>query len=76
LELTNDEERGPGKEHLIFTGHTHVRYASDERGPLDISLGRIHLRAAGRYIINPGAVVDGQFAIWNRQADHVEFRRV
>ncbi|MEX2426284.1 MAG: metallophosphoesterase family protein, partial [Thermomicrobiaceae bacterium] len=25
LELTGDEEYGPGRKHLVFTGHTHVR---------------------------------------------------
>lgn len=61
---------------IIFAGHTHVRQASDDRGPLDISLGHIALREDRRYVINPGAVVDGQFAIWDRENQNVLFERV
>jgi predicted phosphodiesterase len=63
-------------ERVVFAGHTHYRSARDERGPIDISLGRIHLRDDRRYVINPGAVVDGQFAIWDRQESLVMFERV
>jgi predicted phosphodiesterase len=61
---------------VIFAGHTHVRQAVDDRGPLDLSLGHITLLENRRYLINPGAVVDGQFAIWDRKQSKVLFERV
>ena len=61
---------------IIFAGHTHVRQAIDDRGPLDISLGHITLREDRRYVINPGAVVEGQFAIWDRENQNVLFERI
>ncbi len=61
---------------LVFAGHTHVRQAVDDRGPIDISLGHITLRENRRYVINPGAVVDGQFAIWDRENRNVLFERI
>jgi predicted phosphodiesterase len=61
---------------VIFAGHTHYRAARDEHGPLDITLGSIRLRHDRRYLINPGAVVEGQFAIWDRVEETVTFERV
>uniref|UniRef100_A0A7C3AQP4 Calcineurin-like phosphoesterase domain-containing protein n=2 Tax=Thermorudis TaxID=1649508 RepID=A0A7C3AQP4_9BACT len=61
---------------LTFAGHTHYRQARDDRGSLDLSRGRVELDPRRRYLINPGPVVAGQFAIWYRQADVVVFREV
>ncbi|MCM8748129.1 metallophosphoesterase family protein [Thermomicrobiaceae bacterium CFH 74404] len=61
---------------LTFAGHTHYRQARDDRGPLDLSRGRVELDPRRRYLINPGPVVAGQFAIWYRPADVVVFREV
>jgi predicted phosphodiesterase len=68
----------PAPDHvrIIFAGHTHVRRARDERGPIDLSLGKIDIRGDRQYVINPGAVVEGQFAIWDRNRSHVTFERV
>lgn len=61
---------------ITFTGHTHFRSARDERGPLDISRGTLVLDPARRYLINPGALSAGQFAILNRTTTTVTFRHV
>lgn len=61
---------------VTFTGHTHYRQARDERGPLDIARGEMTLAPARRYLINPGPLLTGQFAIWDRVADIVRFRHV
>jgi predicted phosphodiesterase len=61
---------------LTFTGHTHYRQARDERGPLDIARGELSLVAGRRYLINPGPLLTGQFAIWDRDAGIVRFRHV
>lgn len=61
---------------IVFSGHTHYRQAKDDNGPLDLSLGKIELRDGRRYLINPGALIDGQFAIWERDESHVLFERV
>jgi len=61
---------------LTFAGHTHVRAARDERGPLDPGGGALTLAPARRYLINPGALAAGQYAIWNRRAGTVQFRQV
>lgn len=61
---------------VTFAGHTHYRSARDDNGPLDISMGHIRLRKHRRYLINPGAVVEGQFAIWDRSESVVLFHRV
>jgi predicted phosphodiesterase len=61
---------------LTFTGHTHFRQARDERGALDIARGALPLDDARRYLINPGALLIGQYAIWNRDEGIVYFRNV
>lgn len=66
----------PDHPRIIFSGHTHYRQAKDDNGPLDLSLGKIRIREDRRYLINPGAVVDGQFAIWERNESNVLFERV
>jgi len=63
-------------ERLTFTGHTHFRQARDERGTLDIARGALSLDPSRRYLINPGALLIGQYAIWDRQDDVVFFRNV
>lgn len=65
-----------GHPRLTFAGHTHYRQARDDRGPLDLSRRRVELDPRRRYLINPGPVVAGQFAIWYRQAGLVVFREV
>jgi predicted phosphodiesterase len=67
---------GHGPTRITFAGHTHYRSAKDDKGPLDISMGHIRLREQRRYLINPGAVVEGQYAIWDRHDSLVVFHRV
>lgn len=66
------EEEAP----LTFTGHTHVRQARDDRGALDIGRGTVQLDPNRRYLINPGALQIGQYAIWDRAESTVRFRNV
>jgi predicted phosphodiesterase len=66
----------PATPRVTFTGHTHFRQARDERGPLDIARGELTLAAGRRYLINPGPLLTGQFAIWDRESDIVRFRHV
>jgi len=61
---------------LTFAGHTHFRAARDERGPLDVARGTLTLAPARRYLINPGALAVGQFAILDREAGRVSFHHV
>jgi predicted phosphodiesterase len=58
---------------ITFSGHTHFRLARDERGPLDVSRGTLVLDPNRRYLINPGALLTGQFAIWDRKQLNVRF---
>ena len=58
---------------ITFAGHTHHRAARDERGPRDIGRGYLTLDPARRYLINPGALAVGQFAIWGREQGIVRF---
>ena len=69
-------QHGAVTERLTFTGHTHFRQARDERGTLDIGRGSLTLDPARRYLINPGALLIGQYAIWDREEDIVYFRNV
>lgn len=69
-------DSGSDTARLTFAGHTHFRQARDENGPLDLSLGRIHLRPDRRYLINPGAAVNGLFAIWDRKQSKILFERI
>lgn len=62
-------------ERVTFAGHTHCREARDENGPLDLSLGHVILQPHRRYLINPGAMVNGQFAIWDRLNAEVSFEQ-
>lgn len=61
---------------LTFVGHSHVRAARNEHGALDIARGRLELAPQRRYLINPGALTAGQFAIWNRTTDVVTFHHI
>lgn len=61
---------------ITFAGHTHFRAARDERGPIDLGRGRLALNAARRYLINPGALADGRFAIWDRIGAIIHFRQI
>lgn len=81
--FVHDHTEGPSdadadEEHprIVFSGHTHYRQAKDDNGPIDLTLGKIQLRDGRRYLINPGALIDGQFAIWERYESHVLFERV
>jgi predicted phosphodiesterase len=76
LELNGAVSQGTWTPNLVFAGHTHVRHARDQHGPIDISLGHIQLRNDRRYLINPGAVIDGCFAIWDRARSVVLFERL
>ena len=62
--------------HLVFVGHTHHRAAVSASGPLDIAHNLITLDAQRRYIINPGPMVNGQFAIWDRAERVITFKQV
>jgi hypothetical protein len=61
---------------LTFAGHTHVRSARTESGPLDIARGRIRLSAVRHYLINPGALAVGQYAIWDREDHNITFHQL
>lgn len=61
---------------ITFAGHTHHRAARDERGPLDLGRGRLTLDPARRYLINPGALAIGQYAIWDRGRGVVRFCQI
>lgn len=61
---------------ITFAGHTHFRSARDERGHIDITRGSITLEEHRRYLINPGALAAGQFAIWNREARVIVFHQI
>lgn len=61
---------------ITFTGHSHYRHARDERGPLDVGRGVVTLEPARRYLINPGALAAGQYAVWDRERAVVWFRQV
>jgi predicted phosphodiesterase len=65
--------RQSGRARMTFAGHTHYRQARDDRGPLDLSRRMIELDRRRRYLINPGALVAGQFAIWHRASGQVHF---
>ncbi len=60
---------------IVFAGHTHHRAAVSDHGPLDTAHD-ISLDAARRYVINPGALVGGKFAIWERAENRVRFKQV
>lgn len=62
-----------GQARITFAGHTHHRAARDEHGPLDVGRGVLTLAPTRRYLINPGALLVGQYAIWNRVTDAVRF---
>lgn len=64
------------KARITFAGHTHFRQARNERGPIDITPGRLVLDPRRRYLINPGALAAGQFAIWDRKTQVIQFRQV
>ena len=61
---------------ITFAGHTHYRHVRDERGPIDLGRGRVTLSPHRRYLINPGALADGRFAIWDRTTQVIQFRQV
>lgn len=65
-----------GQARITFAGHTHFRQARNERGPIDITRGRIILDPRRRYLINPGALAAGQFAIWDRTTQVIQFRQI
>jgi predicted phosphodiesterase len=68
----------PGQQsyHILFVGHTHHQAARDDRGPLDLSGGLIQIRKERHYVVNPGALASGQFAVWDRTEATVRFRRL
>ena len=61
---------------ITFAGHTHVRSARTESGPLDIARGTLRLSAVRNYLINPGALSVGQYAIWDREEHHITFHQL
>ena len=64
------------KARITFAGHTHFRQVRDERGTIDITRGRLVLDPRRRYLINPGALAAGQFAIWDRTTQVIQFRQI
>ncbi len=61
---------------ITFAGHTHYRHAQDEHGPIDITRGTLTIKDQRRYLINPGALASGQYAIWDRESHLVLFRQI
>jgi predicted phosphodiesterase len=78
--LGREQHKGHAPHHpharITFAGHTHYRSARDERGPLDVARGSLTLDPARRYLINPGALAAGQYAVWDREAGVIRFREV
>jgi predicted phosphodiesterase len=62
--------------HITFAGHTHFRHARDEHGPIDITRGTLAIKERRRYLINPGALATGQYAIWDRESHLVRFHQI
>jgi predicted phosphodiesterase len=71
-----EAHRHEAQAHITFAGHTHFRQARDERGTIDITRGRLVLDPRRRYLINPGALAAGQFAIWDRTTQVIQFRQI
>jgi len=69
----SERSRGNGRARVTFAGHTHYRQARDELGLIDLSRRTVELDRRRRYLINPGALAVGQFAIWYRAGDRVSF---
>lgn len=61
---------------VTLSGHTHVRLARTEHGPVDISRGRLQLKQHRRYLVNPGALAVGQFAMWDRESHEIRFHQL
>ncbi len=61
---------------IVFVGHTHHRAAVSDSGPVDIGRGILALNSHRRYVVNPGALFNGQFAIWDRAESVVNFKQV
>ncbi len=76
LNREGNGHREPNGARITFAGHTHYRSARDERGPLDVARGQLQLDPSRRYLINPGALTTGQFAILRRSTSTVLFRHV
>jgi predicted phosphodiesterase len=77
LHLGHGHEGGDAEHlRLTFTGHTHFRQLRGERGTIDIARGSATLDPSRRYLINPGALTIGQYVIWDRENDVVQFRQV
>ncbi len=79
LDRLFQRERSNGHEqrvHITFAGHTHFRHARDEHGPIDIARGRLTISERRRYLINPGALATGQYAIWDRESHVILFNQV
>jgi hypothetical protein len=68
---TGGEVRAPYR--VFFVGDSHRRAAADERGPLDLSGAQVRIDPGRRYVINPGALAAGEFAVWDRAAGVVRF---
>lgn len=67
------QDEGP---RIIFYGHTHHRQLRDEKGSIDIHRGCVRLNGSRRYYANPGPLAEGQYMIWDRQSDTMEFLQV
>lgn len=63
----------PTRYHIVFSGHTHFRAARDEHGSHDLGTNRLRVRPDRHYMINPGALTAGQFAVWDREQSVVKF---
>lgn len=72
-DVTNGAATSPW---LTFTGHTHVRAVRNERGPVEIRRGLVRLKENRRYLINPGALAVGQFAVWDRDEHRMHFHQL
>ncbi len=73
VDVTDVEDAMP---RITFTGHTHFRQARDQHGLLDIARGTLRLDPARRYLLNPGALMIGQYGIWDRDEGVITFRNV
>ncbi len=75
--FTRDDTDSEGAQaRFTFAGHTHFRAVRTEHGPVEIRRGRIRLSERRRYLINPGALAVGQFAIWDREEHTLQFHQL
>ncbi len=67
---------GHAQARMTFAGHTHHRAARTERGPIDLGRRFLTIDPQRRYLINPGALAEGEYAVWDRESGRIHFHDV